>query len=145
MCDICCSNDCNCNQILAEKGDPGQPSFLSIPFVVGGVPFVDSSNNFVVAGQFIFSKDIADIFTSVRLNIWRFGGASVNWRITATDTSTGTVNTITSGSATATTTYNVEFKKALQIYNSASAIIRVEVQSVSNIVFIASATFAYDK
>lgn len=142
MCAICCTDSCDCEEgIDAEKGDPGQPAFINLNFIVGGVPFSDSSNNWIEAGRFIFSKDIADIFTSVRLNIWRSGGVSVNWRIK--DLVTG--NVITSGSATSASAINIEVKKALQVYNSTSAIIAVEIQSVSsNTVFIGSAIFAYE-
>ena len=142
MCDICGTDSCSdCSVIPVVQGDPGQPAFINLNFVVGGLPFSDSSNNWVEAGRFIFSKDIADIFTSLRLNIWRTGGASVNWRIK--DLVSG--NVITSGSATSASAINIETKKALQVYNSTSAIIAVEVQSVSsNTVFIGSAIFAYE-
>lgn len=142
MCAICCSDSCDsCSGIPQAKGDAGQPAFLNLNFVVGGLPFSDFSNNWIEAGRFIFSKDIASIFTSLRLNIWRSGGVSVNWRIK--DLVSGTV--ITSGSVTSTSALNIETKKALQIYNSSSAIIAVEVQSVSaNTVFVGSAIFSYE-
>lgn len=141
MCAICCDDSCDCDQIELEEGPAGQPAFLNLNFIVGGVPFYDSSNNWIEAGRFIFSKDIADIFTSLRMNIWRTGGVSANWRVK--DLVSGTV--ITSGSVTSTSAINIETKKALQVYNSTSAIIAVEVQSVSgNTVFVGSSIFAYE-
>ena len=97
-CTICNQNTCGCNSIAQAKGDPGQPAFLNMSFMVGGYPFSDNTNAWVEVGRMIFSKDVADLFTSLRLNIWRAGGSTVNWRIIRF----GSVTPITSGNVTST-------------------------------------------
>ncbi len=143
MCITCCEDSCDgCEGVAEAQGDPGEPAFLNLNFIQAGAPFTDSSNNWVEAGRFLFSKDVADLFTSVRVNIWRTGGASVNFRLK--DLVSGTV--INTWSVTSASAINIEVKKSLQVYNSSSAIIAVEVQSVGgNDVNIGSAMFAYEE
>ncbi len=143
MCSICSNPSCaDCNQVVEAKGLPGQPAFLNMSFIAIGIPFQDNSNNWVEAGRFDFSKDIADIFISMRANIWRTGGATVNFRIR--ELIGGTI--IGPFSVTSTSVVNIEKKKALQIFNATEAIMAVEVQSVGgNTVNIGNASFAYEK
>lgn len=138
MCSICCSDSCNCDGISQVKGDAGQPAFIE---AVGHLA-TNATANWIEAGRFIFSKDIATIFTSIRVNVWVSAGTG-GFRIK--DLVTGNV-IYTNSVVTSTSVINIETRKALQIYNSTSAIIAVETQgSGANTVSIASAIFAYEK
>lgn len=140
-CSICCQNDCNgCEGIPQAQGLPGQPAFLNLNFIISGIPSVNSTNSWKEMGRFIFSKDVAALFTSIRMNIWVTAGTG-SYRIK--DIVSGTV--IYTNSVTSPSNLNIETKKALQIYNASSAIIAVETQgSGVNSVFCGSAMFAYE-
>lgn len=144
-CNICCQSTCNgCNGIPQAQGDSGQPAFLNINGIISGSPSVNSTNLWRNMGQFIFSKDVANIFTSIRVNVWVNVGIG-NFRIVAKVPSLPDVVIYLSPTISSTSVVNIETKKALQIYNASSAIITLETQgSGSNSVFFGSAMFGYE-
>lgn len=142
MCALCCDDDCGCEGITREPGDPGAPGFLNMSFMAAGVPYTDTSNAWKEVGRFPFSTAVADIFTSIRMNIWRTGGTSVNWQIVDLVSSLQ----IATGSVTSAFATNIEKIKALQVFNSTNALISLQVQSVGgNTVNISSAMFGYEE
>ena len=142
MCATCGCGDCDCEEgIVQNQGDPGQPAFINLNFVIAGAPFSNSTASWVEAGRFIFSTDIADIFTSIRVNAWVSAGTG-SFRIK--DLISGNV-IYTNAAVTSASALNIEIRKALQIYNAASALIAVEIAgSGANTIFIGSAIFAYE-
>ena len=143
MCSICCDPACTdgCPGVDRSQGDPGAPAFLALNFVQGGLPYQDNSDAWVEAGRFVFSTDIAEIFTSIRLNIWRTGGVDVSWQIVDLVSSLQ----IATGTVTSASDINIETVKGLQIFNSTNAIIAVQIMSNGNTVNIGSAIFAYEE
>lgn len=139
----CCDDCTELGLPVGPQGDAGAPAFLALPFTVAGSPFTDNTNAWVEVGggRFYFSNLIADPFTSIDINIWVSAGTGY-YRIKDLITS----NIVVAATAvTSTSVTNIESLAAQSIYNSASALLVIEVlsDSAGKSITTGCATIAY--
>lgn len=139
---VCCDNCENEGMPVGPQGEPGAPAFLCLSATGGSGPFTDNTNTWVEASnsRFYFSNNISKPFTSVNINIYVSGGTGA---CRVKDLISGNI-LYENDNITSTSLTNIESGTGLNIYNSTSALIVLEVLSdVAESISIGTTTLAY--